>query len=1235
MDYNWQRRWLPIDLGGQAHEALSIPARTFRANWELRASSEGESLEALRHVPCLILLGEPGMGKTYALRREHASVDDSLLDGSVRTRHVDLAGSQNAENFRAIVFGNDVYRAWKTGSHRLILFIDSVDQSLTPVDQVIGAICNELDGADISRIQLRLVCRDYDWSLSLADALAHCWRNADGAPVRVYQLRPLTNDDIRLAAAANGKDPDGFLELLQSADAQPLATVPVTLQMLLPAEELTDSRVRLYLIGILKLCRRPDESVNLKEKARVRRFEMASRIAAIMILGGRDAVNIDGNADLTKSSIGIAELLKDEESEDEESLLRETLKCPLFQGTARRRWAHQTFAEYLAACFLSRACVSIKQIEDLVKTPDDKLARPLHEMLRWLAEMRADFLTEAVKREPMLLLKSDLSHLSENEYRRFAKSLLSLDDPYIYSNKTWDLRSIRASHPSAGRVLLPYLLDNEAHVYLRRFVLRLLECSGYPKMDDELVELALNEYEEYVLRCSAARGIWKAGSVEAKLALKPYAFGVSHDQEDELKGYALRALWPGHLTAEELFSALLPPKMENFWGSYRVFLLEQSVMLGLRAEDLPVALKWVAEQPWRHKMSIALNDIPDKIMRRAWGHRHLPGVQEAFAKTAVAKALARFDGIFGPRPHTYPADIELDECETAFIQDTQYRRELALKCLPHLVEGESQAWRLARTRPPIVVPEDLDWLLGHLESETDETRRGQLAELVASVGRENIDKLYAASERHPEVLERTKRFFESRLDDPDVISDREHFYKMKEIDERQDRQLAEVRPFEILADALDRIEAGQILQWLNVIYALLHNADGASESWDFKPDLSDFPLWNLCDTETHGRIRRAAETFVLKQNIDSSTDEEVEWYVSGSVSYVELYGYLAVYLLLKQKTHKLTLISKERWQRWSKIIVWFPLAQVVINDGRKRYHENTQVLQHYLLSRLYTEAPRALLENLRDLLLANDSHAHYLGQELAKVEHIWDRALEETLLELLRSSRLSAKGQGGLLEFLLKRDSAVARDYAQQKNASGHTDDDARAVVVEFCAGLMQSASPFDWNVVWSAIESDEEVGKAIVETVAKGVSNTTGFADHLSASKLADLVMWLEQHYPTGEDPQIAGFHVASNRENVASWRTGLLSQLRAKENSEALPEIQRILDRFPHLEGLQHTRAELEESVTGSDWQPVSPSRILMLLEPEERRVKRLSRRAIQFVKTNWKWIAGFGARHFMGSP
>ena len=1034
-------------------------AREFQAVWQLHFASEGALLEELRYVPCLILLGEPGLGKTYALRREHGSLDEWTLAGLVRSHHVDLAGSQSAEDVRAQLFGNEVYREWKSGTHWLVFFIDSVDQSRTPVEKVITAISNELAAADVSRLQLRLVCRDYDWSLSLADALRHCWRNTGGAPVRVYQLAPLNSEDIRLAAKANGKDPDAFIRQVEDANALPLATIPITLEMLLQTDEITDSRIALYRSGIRRLCGLPDENAPLTEKSRVERFEIAARLAAVMVLGNKYSIDIGGSAELSESSLGIPELLHERASEDEERLLRSTLNCALFHGTTQRTWAHQSFAEYLAAHFLSQDSVSVDELLQLTTTSDGRFAPQLHETLRWLMDMRPDFLKEVVKQQPMLALVSDLSHFSELQYRSFVKTLLSLDDPYIYSKRTWDLKKFRATHPSAGPVLLPYLQDNEANVYRRRFVLDLLECHGYPDMEDTLVGLALNEYEDEVLRRLAARGIQEVGSVEAKLELKPYVFGREDDLDDEIKGYALKALWPGQLTADELFKALLPPKRENYVGSYWHFLFIDSVLSGLQANDWSVALNWVAAQPSRHKMPISLQDLPGKIMRKAWDNRHMPGMLEAFSQTAVQMTL-RFDGIFGG--NSYDRQIS-DDFEEAFVQASEARRKLVLICLPLLSAKDERVSRLTFRRPPMVVPADLDWLLALLDSELDESRRGQVAELVARLTPHDIEKVYEASDRHHDLKQLTKHYFVSMLDDPTVLSERKYFRETREIEENQKRQLVESRPIERIHDALKQVEAGEPLQWLNALYGLEINS-AIGSSWKIEPDLTEFPNWNLCDDATRIRIIQAAVTFILNFEYRPCDHYDENWYFSNQISRAELAGYRAMFLLLKAGVEALDELPFDRWNKWSKVIVWFPYVPISLNDGRTEYHKQTVGLQGDLLRSLYRNAPQPLLSNLRQLLIAKDSGDSYIVQELKKVEHLWDPALEATLLNLLRESCLSAKGQRSLLDFLLKRKNVAAVSYAEEHISLGYSNEELKCLLLEFCISLMASASKFDWS---------------------------------------------------------------------------------------------------------------------------------------------------------------------------
>ena len=291
------------------------------------------------------------------------------------------------------------------------------------------------------------------------------------------------------------------------------------------------------------------------------------------------------------------------------------------------------------------------------------------------------------------------------------------------------------------------------------------------------------------------------------MRLKPYIYGSKDDKMDELKGYALRALWPDYLTADELFNALSTPKKENYLGSYRMFLFEGIVVDALPATDLPTALKWVAAQPSQHEITFSMRDLPGRIMRKAWENIQMPSVMEAFVETAMAK-MSRFEGPFGRPLYSQSRVKEAEEFEKDFIKSTDLRRTLTLKLLPRLLKNDNPAFRLIHCRPPFVVVDDLGWLLGLLDSETNEARRVQLAQLVAGIFSSldtqgatlseryrNIDKVYDASERHPELLESTQRFFISMFNDEVVVSDREHHREMKEIEENQQRQLAEVQPY--------------------------------------------------------------------------------------------------------------------------------------------------------------------------------------------------------------------------------------------------------------------------------------------------------------------------------------------------------------------------------------------------------------------------------------------------------
>ena len=1144
MEYGWDRRWLLRDAGLHNQSGASRNERRALALWELGARGNGLALPELRDVPCLVLLGEPGMGKTYAVRMEQQRLRAGQQN-DLDARRVDLLGRDPSQPVSDYLFDRDFYRAWTTGRHRLVYFIDSVDKSGADVERVMAAIENELSSADISRLRLRLVCRDHDWSFQFADALRSIWdRNSEVVSnLQVLQLQPLGEHEIRLAAEAYGKDAEQFLIDVETANALPLATVPLTLNMLLNTEKLTSSRRDLFDRGIRELCR-GKENGGLSSNDVTKRVDMVARIAAAMVLTNQ--FSIDTRHETADSSaLSVPDLLLDDESQNQEKLVRDTVNTGLFVGSGRRQWIHQSFAEYLTAVYLSRESVQINDIVGLTTASDDQFAQPLYEVLRWLIEMRDDVLEKVVDTQPSLLLTTDLSHLQEKDLRSIYKAMLDLEDVHLYAQHMWSLKRFQASHPAAKRILLPYLSDTKKHKYLRYFVLRLLECHGFPDMDCELERLALDDSEDYELRCLAARGIRDHGSAESRLALKPFIFGNDDDPDDQLKGYALQSLWPQYLSAEELFNALQPPKRENYSGSYSSFIFELKQSDFMKPDAIPAALQWVARQPRRHKMPFSFPDIMYKAMRAAWEHRNMPSVLESFAQAVVVRQK-HHDGIFGKKPYSYPPDQDHDAFMRAFADDSEGRRELALLCLKLLIDHDNAASLLRLSQPPLVTSEDTDWLVGLLDASIDVDLRSHVCQMVARTAIDEPAIVYEASERHPDLKILTERQFVSALDDPEVMSRRQYFVEDKQWEKDIALRQAQFKPVKHLEEAISKIETGDVNHSLTVIYYLLVEVTGAG-SVEFRPDMTEFPNWNVCDQELQARIVTAARKYVLHFEYKPPETPDENWYASDTIPTAELAGYYALFLLFNLSQDRLAGIPLARWRKWSSIVAWFPLEVLILNDGRKEYHELTRQKQLELLRMFYRTVPQELLNNIRDLLTANDGQEQFIRQDLDKFAHLWGERLESMLLALLREEVLSPKGQRSLLDFLLQQDSEDASHYADGRILESVFATTDRNLVVELCVAQMLGASDFDWSPVWHVILSNEEMGKEIIERVAKEDYHYNSVKG-LSERELADLFLWTEERYPSSEDPQIDGVHAVSAREQVGNWRNSLIRRLREK---------------------------------------------------------------------------------------
>ena len=181
------------------------------------------------------------------------------------------------------------------------------------------------------------------------------------------------------------------------------AIKPLTLNLLL-ALFLQDGRLPrsardLYMRGCLALCEENDVSrraarrVGLESEQRLR---MAGRLAAVTMLATRYAIWTGAEtAGIPVEDVTVSALTHGCEDGDfpsvevTDSAVREVLDTGLFtsRGTDRMGWAHQYYAEFLAALHLIEKGVSSRKNLLRLFAPPGRRSRATRPQLPWLASL--------------------------------------------------------------------------------------------------------------------------------------------------------------------------------------------------------------------------------------------------------------------------------------------------------------------------------------------------------------------------------------------------------------------------------------------------------------------------------------------------------------------------------------------------------------------------------------------------------------------------------------------------------------------------------------------------------------------------------------------------------------------------------------------------------------------------------------------------------------------------------
>jgi hypothetical protein len=1210
--YDWQRFWIPrdgmLDLsdGGFLADPTGPSLRSHPA--------APATLAELTKYRALVLLGEPGIGKSTTLEAEAARASaDAVADGTTSI-HVDLRAYSSDALLHQRVFGSPEFIAWTTGTSHLVLHLDSLDEALLRVDSIANLLASELPRYPTSRMSVRIACRTAVWPGAILEpVLNSLWGN--GA-VGIFELAPLRRKDVVAAATAHDIDADTFIRELYAADVVPFAIKPLTLNLLLGLfqrdGQLPRSIVDLYTRGCLKLCEETNAS---RRSARrlgalnpAQRLRVAGRLAAATMLANRYAVWAGMESDgIPAEDVAVSVLARGHEEGDfpafdiTEDHVREVLDTGLFtsRGGERMGWAHQSFAEFLAARYLVEKKVSPENVLKVLLHPSGGLVPQLGVVAAWIASLSKQVRDVLIASEPLVLLRGDLTGWSENDLAALTASLLAAFEHHNLRDFIPGIADYytKLAHPQLAAQLRPYTVDSDKNLVSRRGAIMMAGSCAVTELQPELLQIALEPTADPDLRTRAVSSLQTCGDETVPAQMLVLAKGeLGADPNDGIRGHALEILWPKHISASDLFNMLARPN-EGYVGAYVMF-LTHTLPESLPIRDLPVALRWatsfVASAGYIgdfHRKSLA-----DSILFRSWKNLENPEIvgpllDYVFACLHQSGSLLRGTGHRGQEQ--FRAELNTDAARRH-----QFLRAAAKRGIERM-----QVFYLAHAG--FLRRDDFFWLLG--QHPVDVTLDGvTLCNMIEmTFDREDpahFEAIYEAALQWPLLWQQFRGVFEGvPLDSADAQMLRKNQKMMKEFEEQRPPPVSPP-PAERIANLLTQFEAGEWRAWWQLNRELTLTPTSTVYGSDLEYTITVMPGWIAADEPTRQRILRAAEAYLTVG--ETSFDE---WIGSNRLFLNDRAAYRAFILLKALEPGVYQSIPVTAWQKWAPAIAGLPKS-----TGSERPKLHVEVVVDAL-----SEAPVEFVGAIKKIM--NSERAESANADpnaavvrgtsfyvLRELEGCWDsESLKQGLFAELHDTTNSQEQFRTILEMLLTAGFIPARDYAIALLNQEPPLDQQRMLVI---ASVLASRCVADaWPAIWARISQREDFARALFLDLASSYRFDASFFAGLQEQQIAELYVLLHRLFPLADDPKhnSGETHFVGPHESVAHLRDGLVSLIVNKGTLAAVHAMRWTVAELPKLTWLPFLLRDAEQMMRIKTWAPLSPSEVFRLTDSYERQL------------------------------
>lgn len=1145
------------------------------------------TLADLSYSPCLVLIGEAGLGKSWAVRHEVARLEAA----GERAILVDLATVSSDQRLEEVMAAATAGHG-TAGKPLLHLFLDALDECAARVPRAATIVINECAKAGTDRLLLRIASRPSAWDGALNQKLNSLF---EGDAVAVRRLAPLRRADVAAAAAQKGLDPTEFLDAVERADATMFAGVPLTLEMLMELhtrKQLQKLRRSDLFAAQCRLLLEEHDPERRAEQTRLgmpdagERLAIAARLAAAVALttywrtwpGQADDPARPADAVAVEHLVGGTEpaprpAMPGAVVDSSLPSVRLVLDSPLFRdaGDGCRRWEHAAYPEFLAAEFLIRRGLSGDDIGRILLQRDDvgelHVSPQLLGVAGWAASSHSEALDLLIETDPEALIRSDVLAADEGRRGRIVEKLLD----WFESGRLHDVYGVRPRNvgfPDLDAILRPWICDRDRTVEARRLAVQIAEDNGVAAVVPDLVDVALSTSEPFLVRRDAIRAVATLGGAEDLIRLRRLAVEADNgDSDHELRGAALSAVWPDHLPAEDLFASLvLPPRL---FGSYRHFLFFELVP-GLPEHALPHALRWIRGLPQISGAVDAFDDLVDAVLARA-----LVQAEDAPLARLTAEAFSAIYLSEGTYRQGSPERALLDA-----LGDDRVRRRLLRDVVPVLGESDRLVWM--RMGPPHVLhADDLDWVLERVNEATDGSQAAIWAKVAA----------YAFDPSRPD---HANAVLVAAGSSAALANEFAPFLGTVELGSEQATSLKEewerwhprTTPDDALDDGpdpamRDRVEAQLAAverdspgSWWEVDYLLQFDETGYRETSEAEDDITDFPGWRAADEHLKDRFVAALPKYL---EVEGATLLE-----NGRLHRPTVAGLRALMFLQRHRPHLLEAMSDDAWRRWALAVVALPFFG--------EHLDSLRAIVAVANGRAPDELCAALSQRLDRELASDDGRCH----SLHLLSGLVDPAVDAVVLSKLDEAFMTMHGTHDLLWFLLGRDNEEAFTRAEGLVAGDAEPGGASERAVVAGALLLGRPDRPQWESLWARFVSDREFGRRVVLRFA--AEHHDGLQHfRFSEDQLARLYGWLVEQFPFGSDPDDDAWVTVGTQ---VSWlRDGLLTALARRGTPAAVKEVSQLVERLPQHPWLQRVLINTRTAAREKVWAPMALSDVLAL--------------------------------------